>query len=115
MGAIKAFFAWVGGFFGESPAQSSTRLIMLIGTLVPLSIWAGLSVYRREMLDIPSGVIAAMVACLGLKGVDRYITSRAEVAQIEKDKPPAAVPAPTPPAAQTIGVQIQTEATGEAG
>jgi hypothetical protein len=114
MGAIKAAVIWASGFLTDRGIPSSTRLIMLVGTLVPLSVWAGLSVYRREVLDVPSGVIAMIVACLGLKGVDRYIASRAEVAQIEKDKPPAPEPTPPPPP-QNIGVQIQTEATGEAG
>jgi hypothetical protein len=41
---------------------------MIVGSLVPLGVWAGLSIYKAEMLDFPAGVLFFIGLALGLKG-----------------------------------------------
>lgn len=90
--AIRTALTWMAGFMQERGGPSSTRLIMLAGTLVPLTLWAVLSVYYLRMEAIPESVLFFVGLCLGLKTADKAITSRADVAEIEKNKPPAAEP-----------------------
>jgi hypothetical protein len=106
MAAMKAAITWLAGFLNDKGIPSSTRLIMLTGTLVPLTVWTGLSIYHLRMESIPESVLAFVSIVVTLKGVDRYIAAKAEVAQIEKDKPPAPEPAPPAPPAQNVAVQV---------
>lgn len=106
---IKTVFAWMSGFLSDKAGPSSTRLIMLVGTLVPLTVWTGLSIYHLRLESLPESLLVFVGMCLGLKGVDKALSTRLGVAVVEKDKPE-----PTPPAqppAQNVGVQIQTETT----
>ena len=75
---------------------------MLTGTLVPLAVWTGLSVYQLGLQSIPESVLVFVGMCLGLKGVDKALSTRLSVAAVEKDKPPA--PEPTPPTTTNVGV-----------
>lgn len=103
--AINAAVQWAGGFLQEKGGPSSTRLVMLSVVFVPLAVWTGLSVYHLRMESIPESVLAFISIGVTLKGVDKYIAAKTEVAQIEKDKPVAPEPTPQP---QNVGVQIQT-------
>lgn len=105
---MSKFVTWVAGFLSESaPGSSSTRLIMLAGTMIPLLLWTGLSVYHRQLQSIPESVLVFVSLCLGLKGLHKAFETRKDVAQIEKDKP-----IPPVEAAQKIGTVVQVEAQG---
>lgn len=90
--AIKAAFLWAAGFLEARSGPSSTRLIMLAGTLIPLTVWTALSIYYRRMEVIPESVLFFVGLCMGLKAADKTIASRTQVAEIEKHKPVAETP-----------------------
>lgn len=57
------FFNWIGRSLEEGDgAPSSIRLQMfivcMVAAVLPLLIWAGLCIYSKQMLDIPSTVTA---------------------------------------------------------
>ena len=40
----------------ESGNSSSTRLVKVVGSLIIITVWAGVSLYSRSLVDIPTGV-----------------------------------------------------------
>ncbi len=82
---------WLKGFFSENaPDSSSTRLIMILGTLIPLFVWVALSGFKLSMQPFPESVLVFIGLCLGTKGIHKALETRQAVAQIEKNKPVAA-------------------------
>lgn len=99
MTALRAGLNWLAGFLNDRGGPSSTRLIMLSGTLVPLAVWTGLSLYHLRLEALPESLLVFVGMCLGLKGVDKALSTRLGVAVVEKDKPEA----------PAVGVQVTTE------
>ena len=63
-------FNWIGrSLEGDGGAPSSIRLQMfivcMVAAVLPLLIWAGLSIYSQKMLDIPSTVTAFCALLFG--------------------------------------------------
>src|SRR4030095_10451092 len=106
---MKTVITGLAFFFSENaPGSSSTRLIMILGTLIPLVVWVGLSAIHLAMQPFPESVLVFVGLCLGTKGIHKALETRQNVAQIEKDKP--VVVEPTAPPPQNIGVQVTGDA-----
>lgn len=63
-------FKWIGRSLEETPGNpSSIRVQMFITCIVsavlPLLIWAGLCIYNKQMIEIPSGVTAFCALLFG--------------------------------------------------
>ena len=76
---------WFALFFQDGSGVSSSRLVMVCGVIVPLVIWGGLSIAQRVLLDFPAGVLVFIGMCLGLKGTEKVLTTRAAAADKDKE------------------------------
>lgn len=71
---MKQLLSWIAGFFSEEAnGRSSSRLIMIIGAIVPLSAWTALSLWKQELQSIPQSVLVFVAMCLGLKGYQKTL------------------------------------------
>jgi hypothetical protein len=53
-------------------SPSSMRLVMIVWTIGLLGIWASLCVIRKEMVDIPSGVVTVHGLVIGGKMLQSF-------------------------------------------
>lgn len=51
---------------------SSIRLMMLAWGLIPLVVWAGISVYKMNPIELPSSVLTIIGIFAGSKVVQRF-------------------------------------------
>jgi hypothetical protein len=76
---MRSFFRWIAGFFSETSAESSsTRLVLIVSCLTVVAVWAGISLYKLELQDVPGGVLIFTTICVGLKGAQNAL-------QVKKD------------------------------
>jgi hypothetical protein len=80
---MRKFTAWLAKVVEESPGVPSTiRVIYLIVTLmvavVPILIWAYLSIHVGAMVDFPSGAITLFGLLFGVVTTGKVFQQRSE-------------------------------------
>lgn len=84
---IKDILRWFGRSMEEEPGQpSSTRLVIVIGSLSIIfclcSAWVAVSIYKRDLAEIPASVGATLgsylLALLGAKVIQRNTENKSE-------------------------------------
>ena len=78
-----SLFSWLGKVVEESPGvPSTTRTIYMIVTMmvavVPMSLWAYLSIRAGQMVDFPAGVITMATLLFGVVSSAKVVQQRGE-------------------------------------